>query len=105
MHFITNDYFTFGTENKNVTNIFRTRDGEKICSLDTRSFFYVLRSINPENIDHKIMGIYDVISQKVYKPNLKTLMFFGAQEFVIGPMNKIFNKEVNSIYEDSSKHE
>jgi hypothetical protein len=85
MHFISNEYFTFRTADDFKTNVFRTYDGERVCSLDMRTFSYVRKSITPENFDSEIMGIYDVISQKIYTPKLETLIHFGARNIIIGP--------------------
>jgi hypothetical protein len=90
MHFLSDDYFTFGTKDDNITAVYRTCDGERLCTVDTRTFYFIRKSISPERIDPTVVGIYDVISQKVFKPNIKTLMHFGARSLIIGPTTDLF---------------
>jgi hypothetical protein len=45
---------------------------------------YVRKSITPEHFDSEITGIYDVISKKIFKANIQTLLHFGAKNFVLG---------------------
>jgi hypothetical protein len=50
----------------------------------------------PERIDSEIVGIYDVISKRVYKPNIKTLIHFGATNFDARLMRNLFDLEVEN---------
>jgi hypothetical protein len=93
IHFITNDYFTLDTAKKNITNVYKTADGALLCSLDTRCLAYIRQSITPEKWDRRVTGIYDKISQRIYDPNLETLMHFGAKNLIIGPLNTMIYKE------------
>jgi hypothetical protein len=43
--------------------------------------------------DRRVTGIYDKISQRIYDPNLETLMHFGAKNLIIGPLNTMIYKE------------
>ena len=47
-------------------------------------FAYVRKSITPEHFDSEITGLYDVTTSKIYKPNIQTLLHFGAKNLVLG---------------------
>ena len=45
---------------------------------------YVRKSITPEHYDSEITGIYDVITKKIFKANMQTLLHFDAKNLVLG---------------------
>ena len=84
LHFITNELFTIETKSKDKTNVYRTCDGELVCSLNIKMCAYVRKSITPEHNDSEITGIYDVITKRIFKSNMQTLLHFGAKNLVLG---------------------